>query len=101
MSFIPLASTECTWNSATNTGAAELQVAGSAGCRFPDRCPHATVPYLQAAPLLFPSDRYRAVACYLYQSAPTLAVAELGRRLRRRQGSGVEANPALTTSTKR
>ena len=34
---------------------------------------------LQAAPPLFHTERYRAVSCYLYQSAPALAVDEMGK----------------------
>jgi oligopeptide/dipeptide ABC transporter ATP-binding protein len=79
MSSIPLASAERTWTTENGTGTAGLQTAGSAGCKFADRCLHATSPCLQAAPPLFHTDRYRAVSCYLYQSAPALAVDEMGK----------------------
>jgi peptide/nickel transport system ATP-binding protein len=94
MSAIPLASAERTWGTETDRSAAGLQAPGSVGCRFADRCPHASTPCLQTAPPLFHTDRYRAVACYLYHSAPTLAVEELGKaftapaRLWRRGSSG-------------
>jgi len=79
MSSIPLASAERTWTTENGTGIMWLQTVGSAGCKFADRCPHATSLCLQAAPPLFHTDRYRAVSCYLYQSAPTLAVTEMGK----------------------
>src|SRR5262245_17101348 len=79
MSSIPLASAERTWTTESGTGTMGLQAAESAGCKFADRCPHATSPCLQAAPPLFHTDSYRAVSCYLYQSAPALAVAEMGK----------------------
>jgi peptide/nickel transport system ATP-binding protein len=79
MSSIPLASAERTWTTESGIGAAGLQAAGSAGCKFADRCPRATSPCLQATPPLFHTNRYRAVSCYLYQSAPGLAVADMGK----------------------
>jgi hypothetical protein len=52
---------------------------GSAGCKFVDRCPRATLPCLQTAlPPLY-TDHYRAVFYYLYCSTPALAVAEMGK----------------------
>jgi len=79
MSSIPLASAERTWTTDSGTSTMGLQAAESAGCKFADRCLRATSPCLQAAPLLFHTDRYRAVSCYLYQSAPALAVTEMGK----------------------
>ena len=79
MSSIPLASAERTWTTDSGTGTMGLQAAGSTGCKFADRCPCATSPCLQAAPPLFHTDRSRAVSCYLYQSAPALTVAEMGK----------------------
>ena len=79
MSSIPLASAERTWTTETGIGASGLQLSGSAGCKFADRCPSTTVPCLQAVPPLFHTERYRVVSCYLYQSAPALAVAEMGK----------------------
>jgi peptide/nickel transport system ATP-binding protein len=78
ISSIPLASAERNWTAANGPGAATIQPAGSAGCKFAERCPHATAPCLQAAPPLFHPERYRAVACYLHHTAPTLAAAEMG-----------------------
>src|SRR5262245_24771707 len=79
MSSIPQASAERTWTTESGTGTMGLQDTGSTGCKFADRCLHTTSPCLQAAPPLFHTDRYRAVSCYLYQSAPVLAVAEMGK----------------------
>ena len=81
ISSIPLASAARTWTTENGPGATGLQPAGSAGCKFADRCPHATSACLQAPPPLFHTDRYRAVSCYLYQSAPILAADELGKAL--------------------
>jgi oligopeptide/dipeptide ABC transporter ATP-binding protein len=79
MSSIPLASAERTWTTENGTGIVGLQTPGSVGCKFAARCPRATSPCLQATPPLFHTDRYRAVSCYLYQSAPALAVDEMGK----------------------
>jgi peptide/nickel transport system ATP-binding protein len=79
MSSIPLASAERTWTTDNGTGTMGLQAGESGGCKFADRCPSATSPCLQATPPLFHTDRYRAVSCYLHQSAPALAVAEMGK----------------------
>jgi len=79
MSSIPLASAERTWTTESGIGAAGLQAAERAGCKFAARCPHATSLCLQAAPPLFHTERYRAVSCYLYQSAPALAMEEMGK----------------------
>jgi peptide/nickel transport system ATP-binding protein len=79
MSSIPLPSAERTWTTDSGIGTMGLQAAESTGCKFADRCPRATSLCLQAAPPLFHTDRYRAVSCYLYQNAPALAVAEMGK----------------------
>src|SRR4029450_13712293 len=49
ISSIPMASPERTWRTGGVTGATRFQAAGSAGCTFADRCPHATSPCLQTA----------------------------------------------------
>jgi peptide/nickel transport system ATP-binding protein len=69
---IPQASTERTWTSERGAGPARIPIAGYVGCRFADRCPFVAPPCLEAAPPLFQTDRYRAVACYLHQNAPEL-----------------------------
>jgi len=79
MSSVPLASAEHTWTTETGTGTVGLQAAGSAGCKFVDRCPRAMAPCLQAVPPLFHTERHRVVSCYLYHSTPALAVAETGK----------------------
>jgi oligopeptide/dipeptide ABC transporter ATP-binding protein len=79
ISSIPMASPERTWTTEAVTGTAGFQATGGAGCKFADRCPFVTSPCLQAAPPLFHTQQYRAVACYLYNSAPTLAGEELGK----------------------
>jgi peptide/nickel transport system ATP-binding protein len=78
ISSIPMASAERTWSSESEAAPA-IQAAGTAGCRFADRCPSATAPCLQSPPPLFQTEPHRAVACYLYQSAPTLATGEMVR----------------------
>jgi len=77
VSSIPVASAERTWTTEGVAVPAGLQAASSAGCKFADRCPFATAPCLRAAPPLFHLDRYRAVSCFLYQSAPALSVEEM------------------------
>jgi peptide/nickel transport system ATP-binding protein len=79
MSSIPLPSAERTWTTDSGIGTMGLQAAERGGCKFADRCPHATPPCLQAAPPLFHTDRYRVVSCYLYQNVPVLAVEEIGK----------------------
>jgi peptide/nickel transport system ATP-binding protein len=78
VSSIPMASPERTWSTADATGVAGLPVAERAGCKFAERCPHAMSLCRQAVPPLFHTQQYRAVACYLYNSAPRLAAAALG-----------------------
>jgi oligopeptide/dipeptide ABC transporter ATP-binding protein len=72
ISSIPVASAERTWVSESAAPTAGNSGGGSAGCSFADRCPSAMPRCYQAPPPLFHVDRYRAVSCYLYQSAPTL-----------------------------
>jgi peptide/nickel transport system ATP-binding protein len=79
ISSIPLASAERTWTTEGAGAAAGLQPSGTAGCKFADRCPSVMGPCLQAPPPLFQTERHRAVACYLYQSAPALAGEEMGK----------------------
>ena len=78
ISSIPLASTERTWATESAGAPAGPQAPSNAGCRFADRCPSVMGPCLQAPPPLFQTDRHRAVACYLYQSAPALAGDKMG-----------------------
>jgi peptide/nickel transport system ATP-binding protein len=79
VSSVPMASPERTWSTAGGTGSAGHQSAAGLGCKFAERCPHTTSLCLQAVPPLFHTQPYRAVACYLYNSAPRLAVASLGK----------------------
>ena len=79
ISSIPLASAERTWTTETAGSPAGPQAAGNTGCKFADRCPSVMAACLQAPPPLFQTDRYRAVSCYLYQSAPTLSGDEMVR----------------------
>jgi peptide/nickel transport system ATP-binding protein len=81
ISSIPLPRPERTWTGEMGIDAAGSTTAGGAGCKFAERCPFATAPCLQAAPPLFLTHPSRAVACYLYQGAPALAVEELGKAL--------------------
>jgi oligopeptide/dipeptide ABC transporter ATP-binding protein len=78
ISSIPMASAERTWSS-ENGSAPAIHATGTTGCRFADRCPSVTPPCLQTPPPLFQTEPHRAVACYLYQSAPTLASGEMVR----------------------
>jgi peptide/nickel transport system ATP-binding protein len=85
---IPLASAERTWRTEGSTGTTESQTASRIGCTFAGRCPEVMSPCRQAPPPLFQTDRFRTVSCYLYQSAPTLAVAEMGTALQQLVGPG-------------
>ena len=77
ISSIPLASADRTWTSESAAPPA-IQTVGVAGCKFADRCPSATPPCLRTPPPLFQTAAHRAVACYLYQSAPTLPKEAMG-----------------------
>src|SRR5262249_39816499 len=76
MSSIPRPSAERTWTTESSPAPSGLPASDGPRCKFADRCPSATALCLQSAPPLFHTERYRAVACYLYQSAPALAVEE-------------------------
>jgi len=78
ISSIPLASTERTWATESAGTPAGLQAVATGGCKFADRCPSVMGQCLQAPPPLFRTDGYRAVACYLHQSAPALSAGEMG-----------------------
>jgi oligopeptide/dipeptide ABC transporter ATP-binding protein len=77
ISSIPVASAERTWVSESAAPTAGSSAGGTAGCRFADRCPSAMPICRQARPPLFQVDRYRAVSCYLYHTAPTLSPEEM------------------------
>ncbi len=53
----------------------------AAGCTFADRCPSAMARCLTATPPLYQTAPNRAVACFLYETAPTLAQGDVGRVL--------------------
>ena len=89
ISSIPLASAERTWTTENAGPPAGPQAAGTAGCKFADRCPSVMGACLEAAPPLFRTDGCRAVACYLHQGAPALSAEEMGK---------VFAEPAETTA---
>ncbi len=74
---IPVASAERTWVGESAPPAAGTPVRGATGCSFAARCPSAMPRCSQARPPLFQVDRHRAVACYLYESAPILAPDEM------------------------
>jgi ABC-type dipeptide/oligopeptide/nickel transport system ATPase component len=48
------------------------QVDGATGCRFANRCPHASAECRASAPPLYRTEPNRATACYLYKSAPAI-----------------------------
>jgi peptide/nickel transport system ATP-binding protein len=77
ISSIPVASAERTWVSESAAPTAGNAGGGTAGCKFADRCPTVMPMCRQARPPLFQVDRYRAVSCYLYQTAPTLSPDEM------------------------
>jgi peptide/nickel transport system ATP-binding protein len=100
ISSIPIASAERTWSSESGSAPA-IQAAGAPGCRFADRCPSARPPCLQTPPPLFQTEPHRAVACYLYQSAPALASGEMVRVFTGRASTPpMEALGPLVTSSK-
>jgi oligopeptide/dipeptide ABC transporter ATP-binding protein len=45
---------------------------GTTGCRFVNRCPHASAECRASAPPLFRTESHRATACYLYKTAPAI-----------------------------
>ena len=73
LSSIPLASPERTWMTEHATAPAEAQGATDTGCKFSGRCQFVEPPCRETAPPPFQTDRRRAVSCYLYRSAPTVA----------------------------
>jgi oligopeptide/dipeptide ABC transporter ATP-binding protein len=73
LSSIPLATPERTWMTEQATVSTTPQAATDTGCTFAERCPFVESACRETAPPLFQTDRRRAVACYLYRSAPTLA----------------------------
>ncbi len=51
------------------------------GCRFADRCPHATAACLDAPPVLYRTELRRAVACVQFYHHPALPAGDLGEVL--------------------
>jgi peptide/nickel transport system ATP-binding protein len=98
ISSIPLPGTERTWAADGAPEPAGIPAAGSAGCRFADRCPSAAPPCRQAAPPLYQTSRHRVVSCYLHQDAPALPPAEMATAFVAPPGrSGVGTAGAPTT----
>jgi peptide/nickel transport system ATP-binding protein len=77
ISSIPVASAEQTWVSESAPPTVGSPVGGAVGCKFAERCPETMPICRQAQPPLFQVDRYRAVSCYLYQTAPALSPEEM------------------------
>jgi peptide/nickel transport system ATP-binding protein len=76
ISSIPVASAERTWVG-ESPPAAPNPAGGTGGCKFAERCPEAMPICRQARPPLFQVHPYRAVSCYLYQTAPALLPEEM------------------------
>jgi peptide/nickel transport system ATP-binding protein len=69
---IPLARSGSRWGQASvRTAARDAPGDAAGGCKFADRCPHVMAVCRMASPPLFHTEERRAVACYLYQDAPT------------------------------
>jgi peptide/nickel transport system ATP-binding protein len=69
---IPLARSGSRWGQASaRTAARDAPGDAPGGCKFADRCPHVMAVCRMASPPLFHTEERRAVACYLYQDAPT------------------------------
>jgi peptide/nickel transport system ATP-binding protein len=80
---IPQVSTERNWMGEDSTAQAED---AGAGCRFAPRCP-VVMPQCQLArPVLFRTDRYRAVSCYRHADAAILPAESLAQVLAVRHG---------------
>lgn len=75
---IPVANPDQPWR-AEGEAALAGQKRGKQSCKFVERCPAAMAKCLQKAPPLFQTDVQRAAACFLYEDAPTLKMAEMDR----------------------
>jgi oligopeptide/dipeptide ABC transporter ATP-binding protein len=62
----------------------EAEETTKGGCKFAGRCPHAMPICRQAPPPLYRTHEHRAVACYLYQDAPTMPAGEINQVFRSR-----------------
>ena len=51
----------------------------SAGCKFVDRCPHATPICVNTPPPLFKTAADRATSCYLYKESPIVGLPDMAR----------------------
>ncbi len=79
LSAIPKVSTTLDWLSPD--AAPDQAVPGTTGCAFAARCPLVRAQCRTAPPPLFRTGDQQAVACYEYQTAPTLAAGEMDRVL--------------------
>jgi oligopeptide/dipeptide ABC transporter ATP-binding protein len=77
---------------------AEATVQG--GCKFANRCPHAMPICRQAPPPLYRTHEHRAVACYLYQDAPTMPAGEINQVFRPRSAMTVPGEGEQVAETK-
>ncbi|HIC88244.1 MAG TPA: ABC transporter ATP-binding protein, partial [Anaerolineae bacterium] len=64
---IPLPDPERRWSGESPASVFGKQARADMGCKFANRCPHASPLCLEKAPPLFQTDQHRATACYLYE----------------------------------
>lgn len=70
---IPLPNPKVRWGEKEIASQSDDKVPVSdVGCGFADRCPHVMERCTESAPPYFASQSHRAVACYLYDDAPTV-----------------------------
>jgi peptide/nickel transport system ATP-binding protein len=73
LSSIPLARPERTWMTEKQAAPVATMETIDRGCKFAGRCPSVAASCRETVPSLLQTDRDRAVACYLYRGAPTVA----------------------------
>jgi len=77
---IPMADPNQKWIGSSSSGELPyFDASTSEGCKFIDRCPHATANCLNARPPLYKTADDRATSCYLYKESPIVGLPEMSR----------------------
>jgi peptide/nickel transport system ATP-binding protein len=74
---IPLPDPKRPWHEQPDPSPLAEKADANVGCKFAPRCAQAFAPCLKSAPPLYRLDRYRAAACYLYDTSAPLRREEM------------------------
>jgi oligopeptide/dipeptide ABC transporter ATP-binding protein len=81
VSSVPLPDPDIRWGDMATTATPSTPASEVRGCKFSNRCPYVMPECRELPPPLYRSEDDRAVACYLYKTAPPVSGSDMAAAL--------------------